>query len=343
MRQVTGFNPLEVSIPNRNTEHRLPCHPERNRGVWHRERDASCSRPDVSTPRCSARHDKRRDALNRRGFTLIELLVVIAVIALLLGILLPALQRARKQARAVVCRAHLKQWGTILALYAEDYEGRIPRDWFHAIWFFRGSWLPEGDPNRPPVYHNLTTKGISCCPMAARTRKRPGSGHASARSGNSIEWDIQYTPGSTFEAWEILSPPPRFSGSYGFNRTSFFPSLGNITSFRNHRRGIDTFSAKDRADIPVILDSGRSWHGEHRNSEPPPRYERFAPHHDFCINRHNGHVNGLFLDWSARRIGLKELWTLKWDEESDTAGPWTKAGGVLPEDWPEWMREFKDY
>jgi prepilin-type N-terminal cleavage/methylation domain-containing protein len=55
----------------------------------------------------------------RAGFTLIELLVVISVITLLIALLLPALQRARKQARAVVCQAHLKRWGTVTALYAE--------------------------------------------------------------------------------------------------------------------------------------------------------------------------------------------------------------------------------
>ena len=274
-----------------------------------------------------------------KGFTLIELLVVIAVIALLVAILVPALQKARKQARAVVCRAHLKQWGTVLALYAEDNEGRIPRDAFQAIWFFRGSQLPKGDPNRPPNYHDLNARGIACCPMAVKTRKRPGSGRARARVGDSIEWEIRYTPGTTFEAWEIISPSPRFRGSYGFNRTSFFSSF----RFRNRRRGIETYSAKGRDNIPVILDSARDWSGEHHNSRSPPRRAGFGLHQDFCFNRHNGYVNGLFMDWSARRIGLKELWTLKWDEESDTAGPWTKAGGVLPEDWPHWMRQFKDY
>ena len=56
-----------------------------------------------------------------------------------------------------------------------------------------------------------------------------------------------------------------------------------------------------------------------------------------------GGVNGLFLDWSVRKVGLKEPWTLKWYPEYDTAGPWTKAGGVKREDWPEWLRKFKDY
>jgi len=63
----------------------------------------------------------------------------------------------------------------------------------------------------------------------------------------------------------------------------------------------------------------------------------------FCINRHDGHVNGLFLDWSVRKVGLKELWTLQWCRDFDTHGRWTTAGGVQPEDWPEWMRRFKDY
>lgn len=51
----------------------------------------------------------------------------------------------------------------------------------------------------------------------------------------------------------------------------------------------------------------------------------------------------LFLDWSVRKVALKEPWTLKWYPQYDTAGPWTKAGGVQPSDWPEWMRKFKDY
>ena len=276
-----------------------------------------------------------------KGFTLIELLVVIAVIALLLAILVPTLQRVRNQARAVVCRAHLKQWGTVLALYAEDNEGSIPADGFQAIWFFRGSQLPKGDPNRPPNYHDLNAKGIACCPMAVRTpRKQPGgigNGRATSRSGGIIQWEIRYEPGSVFVAWEVTNPPPRFHGSYGFNR-------GSLHTYRSRREGLETYSTKGRANMPIILDSAINWFGEHHNSEPPPRVEWIIGlRQDFCFNRHNGYVNGLFMDWSARRIGLKELWTLKWDEDSDTAGPWTKAGGVQPEDWPEWMRRFKDY
>ena len=62
-----------------------------------------------------------------------------------------------------------------------------------------------------------------------------------------------------------------------------------------------------------------------------------------CVNRHNAYVNYLFLDWSSRKIGLKELWTLNWYRGFNMANVWTKAGGAQPSDWPEWMRSFKDY
>jgi len=64
---------------------------------------------------------------NKKAFTLIELLVVIAIIALLLAILMPSLKKAKNHAMTVVCLSNLKQLSLGILLYADDYEGKIPK------------------------------------------------------------------------------------------------------------------------------------------------------------------------------------------------------------------------
>lgn len=67
----------------------------------------------------------------KRAFTLVELLVVIAVIAVLAAMLLPALARARGQARRVECISRLHQWSTAFILYTHDNSDDIPREGYY--------------------------------------------------------------------------------------------------------------------------------------------------------------------------------------------------------------------
>jgi prepilin-type processing-associated H-X9-DG protein len=101
------------------------------------------------------------------------------------------------------------------------------------------------------------------------------------------------------------------------------------------------------AYVPLFMDALR-FNVFPRHTDTPPTLQDMAwqgmEHmRRICLDRHDGFINMAFLDWSVRKVGLKELWTLKWHREYPLAGPWTTAGGVLPGDWPEWMQRYKDY
>jgi len=262
----------------------------------------------------------KRRSEHKQGFTLIELLVVISIIVLLLALLFPALQRAKRQAQAVVCQGKLRELALILSMYSNENNGRMPSDG-PEIWRFV---LRTKDAAYPD---------LALCPSA--TRPLPGP---------------LVSDSDTFHAYSFLLGRPDFRGSYGVNRylcERLVNVDGHMAVGTAGGKPIywGTCHVRQAANIPVFFDCTTSavqpWH-----LESPPEYEgaesrdtgpRMA---DLCINRHSGGTNMFFLDWSVRKVGLKEHWTFKWSRQFDTRGPWTKAGEALPEDWPAWMRKF---
>ena len=149
-----------------------------------------------------------------------------------------------------------------------------------------------------------------------------------------------------------------YYGSYGINSWLAVPAeTGLIVGAMGLRTGNPaqafwrTANVTEPNRVPMFLDAWW-WCAWPKDADMPPAREGQAGEFPcgcrdsmqrFCINRHNKAVMAVFMDQSIRRVGLKELWTLKWHRNFNTAGRWTKAGGAKLQNWPAWMRDFKDY
>ncbi len=268
----------------------------------------------------------------RRGFTLIELLVVIAIIALLMSILMPALRRVREQARMISCLANVRQWNLQASMYTEANEGKFWRSDGNAYW-----WVN----NLEPAVQDWKRNKTWFCPTATKPQIN--------------ENGVQAPTLNIFNSWGIFTGAALgengVSGSYGINGYCLIPD--NVTSSSTYESGVKVLQngwlragEKGSSDAPWWVEALRFdlWP---LPTEAPAENEFAAWGGNTmarcCINRHQGFLNAGFMDWSVRKVGLKELWTLKWHKNFNIRGPYTIAGGVQASDWPDWIKEFKAY
>lgn len=254
--------------------------------------------------------------------------VVLAFCVLILISCLGAAGRqGRQRAKAMVCLANLQQWGSMFGAYTNDHDGNFNPGWDVGV---TELWMNA----LRPYYGDRWS--LLLCPTATKLDE------SSMGEGTFTPW---YRP---------LTVPD--------GGTHTYVSSYGINSWTNHMTGSrgdrleewfwgTTQGVEEPANVPVFADA--MWHDAWPQPTDAPlalpidlgggNMGAVAEMNLFSIDRHNGAVNFLFMDFSARKVGLKELWTLRWHRQFDTEGPWTTAGGVQPTDWPEWMRGFKDY
>jgi prepilin-type N-terminal cleavage/methylation domain-containing protein/prepilin-type processing-associated H-X9-DG protein len=272
----------------------------------------------------------------RKGFTLIELLVVIAIIALLMAMLMPALDRARQQSRNTVCLSNLKHWGVVFSMYIDDNDGSFTEDYYAGI-----SEADSMDPQYSfagghqwpvlllPYYSDAK---LRFCPMATVSL-------ADERRAAFAAWirADQLDPSKFWEAcgsyglnsWASNPPPTAGDGGHPLD---YYWRTPNVRAAKNN--------------IPLLL--GAYWAGgfPYHEDEPPEvgNLLSWDEIHRYCIPRHKDSINALFVDLSVRKVGLKQLWELKWHRHFRTdLGPRDDVTCGSEGGWPCWMDDFRRY
>ncbi len=250
-----------------------------------------------------------------------DLLVALACIAFLVANLGAIGSTGRRRAKEAVCLSNLRQWGAIFEMFVNDNNG-----WFFGDHCEQTSCICDRY-WRSLVYPCRSDQKMWLCPEAVIQRELEAP----------LDW--------SHTAWQCDGE----SGSYGLNGWVIDSDTLDPRTHQADPRYWHTPHVGRADNVPVFADMWwlNAWP---RDTDPPPesgpgpeQIPGIPEMNRVCVNRHYGAVNILFADWSARKVGLKELWKVKWHRQFNTDGPWTQAGGVTPTYWPKWMRDFKDY
>lgn len=243
-------------------------------------------------------------SMKKSAFTLIELLVVISIIAVLMAIMMPALRKAREQGRTVICMSRLKDLGTMLNLYGQDYGGAIP-----ASYPLEGEKPPADGFTRWPIrlsgYYQIPYKWadpqyteyvfrykLFGCPTNDKFRK--------------VDEPIGPPYGET--AWR---------GFYGMN--IFFTRYGSQDRFDFRY----SHQIKNPSSLPMMADTDGtipSWWGDKANSNivlffqgPHPKADEYSWEYQGDRSKyiqygpapnHGGKTNYLFADGHTEKMGI---------------------------------------
>jgi len=287
----------------------------------------------------------KRFTKRRRGFTLVELLVVIGIIAIMIGILLPTLNKARKASKTTVCLSNLRQMGNSWTMYLSEHKGHLP----HYIW--SKSNVPNNASMPASQLNDIIWRGYwygilsdykvqtstMLCPEATEPAPDFGSkGFGSAFNAWTGIWQTSKPVGIMLDKSTGLNTTNDSSklgyrmGSYEFNRNC---TAGNKptnppqpTAKSAAACGTSITALKPAGEVPVFFDSvwvdGNDFpNGTPTAQAPPPPNlggggASGAPsgndHWRFLIARHGRGINVAFADGHASWVSLEDTFQMKW-------------------------------
>lgn len=240
----------------------------------------------------------------KNGFTLIELLVVIAIIALLLSVIMPALGKAKKLTKSMVCKTNLRSLQLGNRLYTEDNDGTHiiggDRLWVNDIATYledvdKARYCPEAvESNFTPDPSNPTRAQVN------GTRNKPWG----LWNEDQQRYDLgAYTINNWLYSeivWQGAQQEVPHENSY--TKAGMIQNTGIVPVFMDGIRWGTT--ADNHAAFKPASDI--DW----ENGKQEPSFSRVL------INRHSGNGNVVFYDGHAEQVFLPEYFTLKWHKNS---------------------------
>ena len=249
----------------------------------------------------------------KKGFTLIELLVVIAVIALLLAVITPALQKAKGKAQSVLCLSNIRQLHLAMALYGEANDDKC-FDYNYS----KGLYVTRLE----SMVDNM--KEIRYCPTTKlEINTEPGSSFSNmAYRSSRLAW------------WENFIPNPNEGGqateefgSYAFNGWMYSKLENMNASDVPPEWGFGRMGVASGGLVPLFADA--TWIDLWPKHDTLPTTEIDFSKGDLSmgaiggmfLSRHgNKKVNVQFLDGHAETVELSDLYRFKWHKEFKARG-----------------------
>jgi len=281
-----------------------------------------------------------RPRRGRGAFTLVELMVVVAIIAVLIGLLLPTISGARRQAKRTACLANLRSIGQGWSIYLAENKQSLP----HVFWYAGGA-SPD------LLWHGfwggiLADQGMPMWKMTCPEAAEPIPGMVGGWGAANYAWSGEFStpgsviryPGAPLALSTAKNPTPGAYrvGSYAFNNHCAAPSTFGAPNGTG-RWGRKVTNIRNGSEVPMFVDANwpqidvYNWAGQTESSMisppgtpvalPTDLYGKAAwsssstQHWRFLLARHNRGVNILTVDGSARWVQLEDVFMYQWDND----------------------------